>query len=158
MPIIRRMHWAWLWRLWQTAWVRSGLPNCVHKLEKRRQDSMRERNKDHCNSHIGPKVFCLVFKQGLSWDIPDVGQHIRDKKVMYPQGLYLEAGLYKRTRPWALAIGFCSPLSLLCVIIVLGLLFPIGCSVQVTRFWGAREFISVHTQSHNPWLQRQQKA
>lgn len=74
MPIRRRMHWAWLWRLWQTAWVRSGLPNCVHKLEKRHQDSMRECNKVHWNSHIGPKVFCLVFKQGLSWDIPNVGQ------------------------------------------------------------------------------------
>lgn len=34
----------------------------VHTLERYHQDLVNEHNKDHCNSHAGPKVFCLVFR------------------------------------------------------------------------------------------------
>lgn len=53
------------------------------------QDSVKEHNKDHSNSHVDPKVFCSVFRARAVLIYTVYRQDTKDKQVICPQVLHL---------------------------------------------------------------------
>lgn len=59
----------------------------------------------HCNSQVGPQVFCLVFKAKGSLEIYQIQIKILETRKLFALKVYSYAGKLNRTRSWAPAFA-----------------------------------------------------